>query len=111
MTVSSTEPKIGPSGHGALAIDELGLEARIGEILNRHPAVGLAVGVIGNGRFEFFSGHGLSDIASNTPVTEDTVFRIGSVTKTFTAIAVLQLWEQGLVDLDAPANDYCGPTG
>ena len=37
---------------------------------------------------------------------EDTVFRIGSLTKTFTAIAVMQLWEQGLVDLDAPANDY-----
>jgi hypothetical protein len=34
------------------------------------------------------------------------VFRIGSITKTFTAIAVLQLWEQGLVDLDAPANTY-----
>jgi len=34
------------------------------------------------------------------------VFRIGSITKIFTAIAVLQLWEQGLVDLDAPANDY-----
>ena len=77
-----------------------------GEILNRHPAVGLAVGVVRNGSLEFFSGHGLADIASNTPVTEDTVFRIGSITKTFTAIAVLQLWEQGLVDLDAPANDY-----
>ncbi len=51
-------------------------------------------------------GHGLADIASDTPVTEDTVFRIGSVTKTFTAIAVMQLWEQGLVDLDAPANAY-----
>ena len=37
---------------------------------------------------------------------EDTVFRIASLTKTFTAIAVMQLWEQGLVDLDAPANDY-----
>ena len=48
----------------------------------------------------------MADIASNTPVTEDTVFRIGSITKTFTAIAVMQLWEQGLVDLDAPANDY-----
>src|SRR5215213_4961798 len=34
------------------------------------------------------------------------VFRIGSITKTFTAVAVMQLWEQGLVDLDAPANDY-----
>ena len=80
--------------------------ARINGILNRHPAVGLAVGVVRNGRLEFFSGHGLADIASNTPVTQDTVFRIGSITKTFTAIAVLQLSEQGLVDLDAPANDY-----
>ena len=62
--------------------------------------------MVRNGRLEFFSGHGLADIASNTPVTQDTVFRIGSITKTFTAIAVLQLWEQGLVDLDAPANDY-----
>jgi CubicO group peptidase (beta-lactamase class C family) len=34
------------------------------------------------------------------------VFRIGSITKTFTAIAVMQLWEQGRVDLDAPANHY-----
>ena len=35
-----------------------------------------------------------------------TIFRIGSITKTSTAIAVLQLWERGLVDLDAPATDY-----
>ena len=69
-------------------------------------AVGLAVGVIRNGSLEFFNGHGLADIASNAPITEDTVFRIGSITKPFTAIAVMQLWEQGLIDLDAPANDY-----
>ncbi len=74
--------------------------------LNRWPAVGLAVGVVRDGRLEFFHGHGLADIASSTPITEDTVFRIASITKTFTAIAVMQLWEQGLVDLDAPANDY-----
>ena len=42
-------------------------------------------------RPEFFSGHGLADIATSSPVTQDTVFRIASVTKTFTAIAVLQL--------------------
>ena len=106
MTASVTEPRIGRLGHGAVGVDELGLEARVGEILNRHPAVGLAVGVVRNGSLEFFSGHGVADIAANTPVTQDTVFRIGSITKTFTAIAVLQLWEQGLIDLDAPANDY-----
>jgi CubicO group peptidase (beta-lactamase class C family) len=75
-------------------------------ILNRHPAVGLALGVVRNGSLECFYGHGLADIASNTPIAEDTVFRVGSITKTFTAIAVMQLWERGLVDLDAPANDY-----
>jgi CubicO group peptidase (beta-lactamase class C family) len=84
----------------------LELKARVDGILNRWPAVGLAVGVVRDGRLEFFSGHGLADIASNTPITEDTVFRIASITKTVTAMAVLQLWEQGLVDLDAPANQY-----
>jgi CubicO group peptidase (beta-lactamase class C family) len=82
------------------------LDARARGILNRRPAVGLAVGVVRDGRLEDFAGHGLADIASGAPVTEDTVFRIASVTKTFTAIAVLQLWELGLLDLDAPANRY-----
>lgn len=89
-----------------LRLDEAELQASSGGILNRHPAVGLAVGVVRNGSLEFFHGHGLADIASDTPVTEDTVFRIGSITKTFTAIAVMQLWERGLIDLDADANDY-----
>jgi CubicO group peptidase (beta-lactamase class C family) len=87
-------------------VDEFEMKARVNEILNRWPTVGLAVGVVRNGCLEFFYGHGLANIASNTPVTEDTVFRIASITKTFTAIAVMQLWEQGLIDLDAPANDY-----
>jgi len=87
-------------------IDELGLTVRVRELLNRHPAVGLAVGVVRDGSLEFFHGHGVEDTASNTPVTQDTVFRIGSITKTFTAIAVMQLYERDCVDLDAPANDY-----
>jgi CubicO group peptidase (beta-lactamase class C family) len=95
-----TEKRVAP------AIDQLDLKAKVNAILNRWPAVGLAIGVIRNGRLESFHGQGLADIASNTPVTKDTVFRIASITKTFTAIAVMQLWEQGLVDLDAPANDY-----
>jgi CubicO group peptidase (beta-lactamase class C family) len=86
------------------------LNTKVGQILNRHPTVGLAVGIIGNGRLQFF-GHGLADIASNTPITEDTVFRIGSLTKTFTAVAVMQLWEQGLGDLDVAddARSRYGP--
>jgi CubicO group peptidase (beta-lactamase class C family) len=87
-------------------LDELQLQARVRGILNRRPAVGLAVGVVRDGSLELFVGHGLADIASRTPVTEDTVFRIASISKTFTAIAVMQLSEEGVVDLDAPANYY-----
>jgi len=96
-------------GRGSQArgvVDESDMTARVKEILNRWPTVGLAVGVVCDGRLVFFHGHGLADIESRTAVTEDTVFRIASLTKTFTAIAVMQLWERGLVDLDAPANDY-----
>jgi CubicO group peptidase (beta-lactamase class C family) len=87
-------------------IDQAWMKARVDQILNRWPAVGLALGVVRNGRLEFFHGQGLADIGSHRAITEDTVFRIASITKTFTAIAVMQLWESGLVDLDAPANDY-----
>jgi CubicO group peptidase (beta-lactamase class C family) len=88
------------------AFTDATLERTIDEILNRRPAVGLAVGVVRDGELAFFAGRGLADIRSKAPMTEDTVFRIASVTKLFTAIAVMQLSEQGLVDLDVPANDY-----
>ena len=88
------------------ALDEFQLRGKIAEILDRWPPAGLAVGVVRDGSLEWFFGHGVADIGSKEPITQDTVFRIGSLTKTFTAIAVMQLWEQGLVDLDAPANQY-----
>ena len=46
MTASLTEPKIGPSGPG-LGVDELESKARVAEILNRQPAVGLALPAVG----------------------------------------------------------------
>jgi CubicO group peptidase (beta-lactamase class C family) len=92
--------------HSPTEVDYGPVEARIEAILNQRPAVGLAVGVVREGRLDFFHAHGVADIATNRPITEDTVFRVASITKTFTAIAVMQLVEHGLVDLDAPANDY-----
>jgi CubicO group peptidase (beta-lactamase class C family) len=82
------------------------LQQRMRAALSRRPAVGFAMAVVRPEGRTAFEAHGLADIASQTPVAEDTVFRIASITKTFTAIAVMQLWEQGRLDLDAPANDY-----
>jgi CubicO group peptidase (beta-lactamase class C family) len=88
------------------SIDELELKTSVAEVLNRWPVAGLAVGVVRDGSLAWFYGHGVADIESGTPVDKDTVFRIDSITKTITAIAVMQLQEQGLVDLDTPASDY-----
>jgi CubicO group peptidase (beta-lactamase class C family) len=111
MTVITPERPEAPPPHAAggqhavPGLSDSELHSGILEILNRRPAVGLAVSVVRDGLHEFF-GDGLAEITSKMPITEDTVFRIASVTKLFTAIAVMQLWEQGRVDLDAPANDY-----
>ena len=88
------------------SIDEGELRARVREVLCNWPVVGLAVGVIKNGSLAWFYGHGVADVESGTPIDQDTVFRIASVTKTMTAIATMQLRERGQVDLDAPASDY-----
>lgn len=99
----------GPARHAVATgdrADQPGLSSSVDAILHRWPAVGLAVGVVRNGRLDAFEGRGLADVRLRRPVTPETVFRIGSITKTFTSIAVMQLWERGLVDLDAPAGDY-----
>src|SRR5690242_19082263 len=75
-------------------------------ILDRHPAVGVAVGIVRRGHSDFFRVRGLADVESHAHVDPSTVFRIGSITKPITALAVMQLHERGLIDLDAAAADY-----
>lgn len=82
------------------------VRASVDAILDRHPAVGLTVGVVRHEHAPLFGWSGFSDIAARRPIGPDTVFRIGSISKLFTAIAVLQLHETGLIDLDKPAGDY-----
>ena len=87
-------------------VEESKPEKTVTEVLTRWPSAGVAVAVVPDHGHAWFHGRGVSDIGSRAPVDEDTVFRIGSVTKTFTAVAVMQLWEQGLVDLDASVTGY-----
>lgn len=85
---------------------EEGLRRTVARLLARWPTAGLAVAVIDHGQPTWFHNHGVADVTTRAPVTPDTVFRVGSLTKTFTAVAILQLCEQGRVDLDVPANEY-----
>src|SRR6476646_7724325 len=107
MSAFNIGPDLGEPPAGADdRIDELELKATVAQVLDRWPSAGLAVAVIRDGAVAWFHGHGLADVAARRSIAEDTAFRIASLTKTFTAIAVMQLWEQQLLDLDAPASDY-----
>lgn len=67
---------------------------------------GFAVGVVENGRVRLARGYGFADLETRTPVTERTVFRIGSITKEFTAAAILLLAERGRLSIDDPLAKY-----
>ncbi|GAA3119246.1 CubicO group peptidase (beta-lactamase class C family) [Kribbella aluminosa] len=66
---------------------------------------GVAVGVLMDGE-ETVVTHGVTSLANPQPVDRDTLFHIASVSKTFTATALLRLVEQGKVQLDAPVRRY-----
>jgi CubicO group peptidase (beta-lactamase class C family) len=68
------------------------------------PAISMAV--VKDGRIVWSGGDGLADLEHDVPARADTIYRIGSITKTITAVAVLQLVEQGLVGLDDTLDKY-----
>jgi CubicO group peptidase (beta-lactamase class C family) len=67
---------------------------------------GCAVAAVRDGRVELAGGWGLRDRAAGLPVTQDTLFAIGSVTKAFTATTVGALVDEGLLEWDRPVRDY-----
>ncbi len=67
---------------------------------------GLVYGVVADGQLVYVKGQGVQDTASGTPVGADTLFRIASMSKAFTALAILKLRDEGKLSLDAPAETY-----
>jgi N-acyl-D-amino-acid deacylase len=76
--------------------------------LERHQGVGLAVAVTEGGRLVHAAGYGYADLAAGTKVTPQSLFRIASVSKPITAVAIVQLMERGQLQLDDPVLKYLG---
>jgi CubicO group peptidase (beta-lactamase class C family) len=67
---------------------------------------GMSIGVVMDGEPLYVSGYGARDPQKNLPATPDTLYGIGSITKSFVAIAIMQLAEQGKLSVDDPVNKY-----
>ena len=81
------------------------LQARIAEVLEETETPGVGLALVGRDEVLFSGGIGVADRETGEPVTADTVFRIGSISKSFVALAALMLVEEGLLDLDTPLRE------
>jgi serine beta-lactamase-like protein LACTB, mitochondrial len=83
------------------------IEAAVAKFMASTHAPGVSVAIVENGEYLWAGGFGLADLENNVPATEHTLYRLGSISKTLTAIGALELWERGKLDLDAPVEKYC----
>lgn len=67
---------------------------------------GLQIAVVQGGKIVMLKSYGMAELPHSLPVTKRSVFSINSATKSFTAVAIMQLVEQGKVALDAPVSRY-----
>lgn len=94
-----------PPGQAAQASFEDALRGQL-EKLTKDELPGLAVLVARDGKIVFQGGFGFADLAQKTPVTVETKFRIGSVTKQFVAAAILRLEADGKLTLSDPLEKF-----
>ena len=83
------------------------IEAAVAKFMAETHVPGVSVAVVENGEYEWGAGFGFADLENNSPATEHTLFRLGSISKSLTAVGALELWERGQFDLDAPVQKYC----
>ena len=76
------------------------LDRQLGTMIQERHIPGASVAVIENGQVVLAKGYGYADTTARTPATADTPFRAGSISKSFTAIAVMQQVEQHHLDLE-----------
>ena len=83
------------------------IEKAVSAFMTANSVPGISVAIVENGRSVWSSGFGMSDLEDSAPATSSTLYRLGSISKPITAVAILQLYERGKLDLDAPVQKYC----
>ncbi len=74
--------------------------------MKRNNVTGLSIALVDDQRVVWAQGFGYADTANKVPATPETLYRVGSISKLFTATAVMQLAEEGKIDIDQPLQTY-----
>ena len=98
-----------PDDESAAQLDEATvteIEAILGDQIQPNGVPGYAMCVVKDGDVVYNKGFGVAELGGDLPVTPQSVFTLASTTKSFTGVALMQLVEQGKVDLDASVTTY-----
>ena len=76
------------------------------DLMEKGRIPGLSIAVVKDGNVAYAGGFGARNVEQNLPATPDTLYGIGSCTKSFVALAIMQLARQGKISLDDPATKY-----
>lgn len=82
------------------------IDRQLRALVHDQALFGLAAGVVIDGHLVWSAGYGVRERDGDDPVTRDTVFRVGSLTKVLTAIAILRLRDRGVLQLDDAAAEH-----
>lgn len=74
--------------------------------MNSEKIPGMSTLIVKNGEIVWKQSYGFADVANNTPVNDDSIFLLASLSKIFTGTALMKLYEDGLIDLDDAINSY-----
>ena len=91
-----------------IALDQLvpAIDARFSRFMEDNHVPGLVYGIVRDGRLQHIGVMGVQDTDTRRPVTDSTLFRIASMSKAFTALAILKLRDDGRLGLDALVETY-----
>jgi CubicO group peptidase (beta-lactamase class C family) len=81
-------------------------EKQVDDLRQRLKIPGLSAGIVKDQKLVWAKGFGYADVENKLPVTPDTLFHLASITKTFASMLIMQLAEQGKLDLDEPMSHY-----
>jgi CubicO group peptidase (beta-lactamase class C family) len=95
-----------PNLEGINANSKNAVDTYLRESISQSNIPGIAVVIVKDGQVKYLAGYGVTNIEDPSPVTPRTIFDLASCSKSFTALAILLLENDGLLDLDAPVSTY-----
>lgn len=99
-------PTLAPTEATTSSVDTAAIDTFVTKMLATYEVPGAAVALVLPDGSTYTRGYGVRDTSTGTPVTTATQFGVASVTKSFTALGVMLLVDEGKVDLDAPVTTY-----